>query len=281
LRTLGVVAGPAARHNSGVTADRDVLRQTFDDEAERYDRARPRYPGELVADLAGLTGIGPGSRVLEIAPGTGVLTVPLAALGCAVTAVELGPRLAEVARRNLAAYPRAEVVVSAFEDWPLPAEPFDAAVCASAAHWFDPVPWVAKIFGALRPGGSLATVGVHHVAGGTPGFFEASQACYERWDPGTTPGFRMPAADDVPQDSSDLDAAGLLGPVTFRRYERDLEYTSGEFTDVLGTYSSTITMPPASRDGLLGCLADLIDSRYQGRITKHYLFELRVARRPG
>jgi SAM-dependent methyltransferase len=264
-----------------VTADRDVLRHTFDEEAERYDRARPRYPDELVADLAGLTGIGPGSRVLEIAPGTGVLTLPLAALGCTVTAVELGPRLAGVARRNLAGYPRAEVVVSAFEDWPLPAEPFDAAVCASAAHWFDPVPWVAKIADALRPGGSLATVGVHHVAGGTPGFFEEAQACYERWDPGAPPGFRAPAAADVPRDSSDLDAAGRLGPVIFRRYERDLEYTSTEFTDVIGTYSGTIMMDPASREGLLGCLRQLIDSGYQGRITKHYMFELRVTRRPG
>lgn len=273
-------AGPAARHNHRVAADRDALRRTFDDEAERYDRARPRYPGELVAELARLTGIGPGSRVLEIAPGTGVLTVPLAALGCAVTAVELGPRLAEVARRNLAPYPRAEVVVSAFEDWPLPAGWFDAAVCASAAHWFDPVPWVTKICDGLRPGGALATVGVHHVAGGTAGFFDEAQACYERWDPDTPPGFRLPAAGDVPRDSSDLDAAGRLGPVTFRRYERDLEYTSATFCDVLRTYSGTIAMAPANREGLLGCLAQLIDSRYQGRITKHYLFELRVARRP-
>jgi SAM-dependent methyltransferase len=262
-----------------MTADRDVLRRTFDGEAERYDRARPRYPDELVADLARLTGIGPGSRVLEIAPGTGVLTVPLAALGCAVTAVELGPRLAEVARRNLARYPRAEVVVSAFEDWTLPAEPFDAAVCASAAHWFDPVTWVAKIADALRPGGSLATVGVHHVAGGTPGFADESQGCYLRWEPGASPGFRMPAASEVPLDASDLEAAGRLGPVTFRRYERDVAYTSAAFADLHRTYSNIIAMPPAAREGLLGCLGQLIDSHYGGRITKRYLFELRAARR--
>lgn len=272
-------ASPPDRHNRRVTADRDALRRTFDDEAERYDRARPRYPDELIADLAGLTGIGPGSRVLEIAPGTGVLTVPLAALGCTVTAVELGPRLAEVARRNLARYPQAEVVVSAFEDWPLPAEPFDAAVCASAAHWFDPVSWVSKIADALRPGGSLATVGVHHVAGGTPGFADESQDCYLRWEPGATPGLRMPTADQVPRDASDLEAAGRLGPVTFRRYGRDVEYTSAAFTDLHRTYSNIIAMPPAARAGLLSCLGQLIDSRYGGQIAKHYLFELRVARR--
>jgi SAM-dependent methyltransferase len=260
-------------------ADRETLRRTFDEEAERYDRARPHYPGELVADLARLAGIGPGRRVLEIAPGTGQLTVPLAALGCAVTAVELGPALAGVARRNLASYPAAEVVTSSFEEWPLPAEPFDAVVCATAMHWFDPASWVAKAADALRPGGSLGTVATHHVAGGTPGFFEEAQACYLRWDPGTEPGFRMPEPADIPEVSSDVDESGRFGPVVFRRYERDLEYTSASYVDTLRTYSTTLTLPPELRDGLLGCLGGLIDSGYQGRIAKHYLFELRVAQR--
>jgi hypothetical protein len=42
-----------------------------------------------------------------------------------VVAVELGPEMAAVARRNLAAFPTVQVVTSAFEDWPLPIEPFD------------------------------------------------------------------------------------------------------------------------------------------------------------
>jgi protein-L-isoaspartate O-methyltransferase len=256
--------------------DRDVLRRTFDAEAERYDRARPRYPAELVADLAGLAALGPGSRVLEVAPGTGQLTVPLAALGCAVTAVELGPALAAVARRNLAPYPGAEVVVCAFEDWPLPAEPFDAVVCATALHWFDPVTWVAKVVAALRPGGAVATVATHHVAGGTREFFQESQACYQRWE-GVPPGFRMPTAAEVPRSSRDLDQSGRLTPVTFRRYERELEYSTAAYLDTQRTYSNILALPEAAREGLLGCLGDLIDSSYQGRIVKRYLFELRVA----
>jgi hypothetical protein len=32
------------------------------------------------------------------------------------------------------------------------------------------------------------------------------------------------------------------------------------------------------RQGLLACIADLIDTRYQGSVTKRYLTELRVAR---
>jgi ubiquinone/menaquinone biosynthesis C-methylase UbiE len=54
------------------------LRASFDDVAERYDRARPGYPAELFDDLAALTGLRAGDRVLEIGPGTGQATLPLA-----------------------------------------------------------------------------------------------------------------------------------------------------------------------------------------------------------
>jgi hypothetical protein len=132
--------------------DRGRLRATFDQAAELYDRARPRYPSALFEDLAGLAGIGPGSRVLEIGPGTGQATVPLAERGCRVVAVELGADLAAVARRNLARFPAVEVVTAAFEGWPLPSEPFDLVLAATAFHWVDPAVRVVKAADALRPG---------------------------------------------------------------------------------------------------------------------------------
>src|SRR6266542_2001730 len=158
------------------------------------DRARPGYPPALFDDLAALAGIGPGCRVLEIGCGTGQATVPLAERGCEIVAVEIGPHLAAVARRNLGRFLSAQVVTSAFEDWPLPPEPFDAVVSATAFHWLDPAVRVVKAADALCPGGALATIATHHIAGGTEDFFAAVQACYERWDPATPPGLRLPTA---------------------------------------------------------------------------------------
>jgi SAM-dependent methyltransferase len=151
--------------------DRERLRSTFDQAAELYDRARPRYPAGLFDDLAELAGIGPGSSVLEIGPGTGQATVALAERGCRVVAVELGAALAAVARRNLARFPAVEVVTAPFEDWPLPEEPFDLVLAATAFHWIDPDVRVVKAADALRPGGVLATVTTHHIAGGDDSFF--------------------------------------------------------------------------------------------------------------
>jgi hypothetical protein len=67
---------------------RERRRGTFDQAADLYDRARPGYPRALFDDLAELTGVGAGSRVLEIGPGTGQATLPLAERGCRVVAVE-------------------------------------------------------------------------------------------------------------------------------------------------------------------------------------------------
>jgi SAM-dependent methyltransferase len=258
------------------------LRSTFDEAAELYDRARPGYPPALFDDLEELAGIGRGCRVLEIGPGTGQATVPLAERGCRVVAVELGAALAAVACRNLARFPEVQVVTAAFEDWPLPAEPFDLVLAATAFHWIDPGVRVAKAADALRPGGALATIATHHVAGGDEGFFAEVQDCYLRWDPDTPPGLRLPAAADVPREAGEIDRSGRFGPVAFRRYEWDLPYTTEGYLDVLRTYSGHRAMDPAARAGLLACIADLIDTRYGGRISKRYLTELRLARRhPG
>ncbi|MBO2449155.1 methyltransferase domain-containing protein [Actinomadura barringtoniae] len=252
---------------------------TFNEAAELYDRARPGYPAEMFDDLASLAGAGPGCRVLELGPGTGQATVPLAERGCHITAVELGAEMARVARRNLARFEHVEVVTSAFEDWTLPAEPFDVVVSATAFNWIDPVVRVTKAADALRDGGVLATIATHHAAGGSEALFAEIQECYERFDPSTPPGLRLRPAAQIPQDAEEIDRSSRFGPAVFRRYERDLAYSTADYLDVLRTYSNHRLMTPEALDGLLGCISGLIDRRNGGRIVKRYLTELRLAHR--
>jgi SAM-dependent methyltransferase len=258
-------------------ADRARLRATFDEAAERYDRARPGYPPAVFDDLAELAGLGPGCRVLELGAGTGQATVPLAERGSQIVAVELGAGLAAVAGRNLARFPLVQVVVAAFEDWPLPPEPFDVVVAATAFHWIDPAVRVSKAADALRPGGALAVISTHHVAGGDQEFFAEVQACYERWDPATPPGLRLPTPAQIPMRSDELDRSGRFGPVVFRRHEWELGYSTAAYLEVLSTYSGHLALAPEARGGLFDCIADLIDSHHGGRISKRYLTELQVA----
>lgn len=253
------------------------LRTTFNEDAERYDRARPGYPGQLFDDLAA-HGVPPAARILEIGCGTGQATVPLAERGYRIVAVELGPEMAAVARRKLARFDRVDVVTAAFESWPLPDEPFDVVFCATAFHWVDPAVRVAKSARALRPGGLLATVTTAHIAGGSEAFFGAAQNCYERFDPATPPGLRLEPASAIPMDDRELTSSGRFGPARFHRYEWELAYSTAQYLDVLLTYSGHRALPGPQRHGLLACIAELIDSNHGGRIVKRYLTELRVAR---
>ncbi len=260
-------------------SDRERLRATFTEDAELYDRARPGYPPRMFDDLAAMVGLGPGCRVLEIGCGTGKATVPIARLGCRIVAVELGPEMAAVARRHLAGYRDVQVLTAVFEDWPLPRQPFDVVLAATAFHWLDPAVRVEKAAAALRPGGILATVATHHVAGGTERFFADVQGCYERFDPKTPPNLRLRPADEIPADSEEIAQSSHFDEATFVRYEWDLSYTCAEYLDVLRTYSGHRALAPPARHGLLRCIQNLIDRDYGGAITKRYLTELRVARR--
>lgn len=257
--------------------DRELLRATFGQDADLYDQARPGYPDQMFADLVQLAGLSPQSRVLEIGCGTGQATLPLARLGCTIVAVELSPDLAAVARRNLHDFPNVTIEVSPFEDWTPPATPFDLVLSATAFHWIDPDIRVDKTADVLRPGGTLAVIHSEHVAGGTGRFFIDAQDCYERFDPKTPPGLRLTPAADIPDDSSEFDRSQRFGPAQFRRYEWEQAYTTRTYLDLLMTYSGHRALPQPARDGLLACLAGLINRDHNGQISKRYLTQLTLA----
>lgn len=244
--------------------------------AERYDRVRPGHPDQLFRDLAALGAVGPGRRVLEVGCGTGQATVPLAERGCRVVAVEPVARLAEVARRELARFPDVAVVTAAFEEWSLPAEPFDL-VLTTAFDRLDPAVRVLKPAAALAPDGLLATVDTHHVSGGTAAFAADARRCYQPWDPTGRLAPRPEPASAIPPDDAELVASGRFGPAIFRRYEWDAAYTAEGYRDLLLTRPDHRDLPPDTRDGLLGGLTELISTRYGGRVVQRYLTELRAA----
>lgn len=250
----------------------------FDEDADLYDRARPGYPFEIFANLNRMADLDRGARVLEIGAGTGQATLALAAQGYAVTVVERGPGLARKLRERFQ-QDVVNVITASFEDWSIPTEPFDAVAAFTAWHWLDPAVRLKKTYRALRPGGALATVTTSHVLGGSNDFFADVQRCYERWDPATPVGLQLTPAVKVPDAVDEIDGSDLFAPATRVRFEQELTYTTGQYLDLVMTYSGHRALPADQRNGLFGCIADLIDSCYDGRIAKRYLYELRVARR--
>jgi SAM-dependent methyltransferase len=102
--------------------------------------------------------IPPGTRVLDVATGTGNLALPLARSGCVVTGVDIAPNLLEQARARAAE----ENLIIAFDEGDAEALPyadasFDAVVTMFGAMFAPRPELVASEFArVLKPDGTLA-----------------------------------------------------------------------------------------------------------------------------
>jgi SAM-dependent methyltransferase len=250
------------------------LRTIFDEDAELYDRVRPPYPEPLFDELVLLAGLRPGDRALEIGPGTGKASVPLARRGLRLTGVEPGENMARVARRNLRDFPTADVQVGAFESWPLPAMPFDLVIAATCWHWLDPDVRFARVARALRPGGALAIIDTVHVSDerGDEVFLRL-QHHYERCDPRHADRWELPRVSSLEPPEVDL---GLFREPAFRAFPWVGTFTAREYLDLLSSFSGHRAMAPGDRaclfDGIAGVIAES-----GGQIRKHHAFTLTVA----
>jgi len=259
--------------------DREYLARTFDSAAELYDEVRPGYPEALFDDLCELSAVPEGARVLEIGCGTGQATLPLARRGYHVLCLEPGANLAAVARRNLAAFALVEIVRRRFEEWELEPQAFDLVAAASSFKWLDPEVRYRKTAAALRSGGCVALFrNAHVLLPGQDAFFEAVQEAYRRHTPQMAGDPLRP--DELPTtvDQGFLDT-GVFEQVAVRHYPWTEMYDTGRYLKVLQTYSGHIALPETARRDLLADIAGIIDREFGGRVVKHWVTVLQVARR--
>jgi SAM-dependent methyltransferase len=251
----------------------------FDRVAELYDAIRPRYPEALFAALVSAARLQPASRLLEIAPGTGQATLPLARRGFHITAVEVGANMARIARENLKDYPRVEIINSSFEDVDLPLGGFDFAYAASALHWIAPESRFAKPHAHLKETGHLAIIRRNKVSDEEGDLFaHAARSIFERhkWDSIRTMALAPRRRAEVAPPLLDV---SLFELSCFNTFPVAMRYSATEYARLLNTVSWTILMPDAERESLLADIRRLIDERFNGEVVQHYAMSLLVARK--
>ena len=123
--------------------------------ADAYERGRPEYSTEAIAKLVEELRIGPGTRVLDLAAGTGKLTRALLPSGAEIVAVEPIP---EMRAKLEASAPGVEAIEGTAERIPLPNHSVDAVVIGQAFHWFDGVRATSEIRRVLKPGGAVGLI---------------------------------------------------------------------------------------------------------------------------
>jgi SAM-dependent methyltransferase len=249
--------------------------ESFGTDADRYDRARPHYPGAMVEAIAAAS---PGRDVLDVGCGTGIAAGQFQAVGCRVLGVDPDPRMAELARRK-----GIETEVATFEAWDPAGRAFDAVIAGQAWHWVDPVAGAAKAARVLRPGGRLAVF--WNAAQLPPGLAEASVEVYRRVDTGL-PGipWARPALDAYlamcGKAAGGVRQAGGFGEPEQWRFGWERPYTRDEWLEQVPTFGGHSQIPPARLAELLAGIGAAIDA-VGGGFTMSYVTLVVTADRTG
>ncbi len=133
----------------------DVRRQlasSFDSVVDEYEHGRVGYSPQALARLIDVLDITPGTRLLDLAAGSGKLTRLLVPTRATITAVE---PLQAMSDRLVEHSPSVEVLSGTAQAIPLPDASRDVVVVGSAFHWFDPDAALTEIDRVLVRGGGV------------------------------------------------------------------------------------------------------------------------------
>lgn len=250
---------------------------TFDEAVEAYDRARPVAPPRVFDDLVELAGLQTGSSIVEIGPGTGQATRPLAERGLRILALELGPHLAARARQNLASFADVEVLTTSFEAWDPGSTCVDAVFACNAFHWVDPAVRLSKSAAVLRPDGHLIVLATPWVIPDhADRFWWEVQDDYaavgsERLDPATQHPDRV-------ADHWTVESSALFDEPTIHRHLFEVTFTAEQYALHLSTQSGMKDFAPSARADLIDRIRRRVINR-GGAVTANLLAVLTVARR--
>jgi SAM-dependent methyltransferase len=141
---------------------------TFDVAASAYDRFMGRYSVRLSPQMAELSGVHAGQRVLDVGCGPGALTSELVSRTGSqnVAAIDPSASFVEAARaRN----PGVDVRAGSAEELPFEDGAFDAALAQLVVHFMtDPVRGIGEMRRVVRPGGVVAACVWDHAGGQGP-----------------------------------------------------------------------------------------------------------------
>ena len=257
--------------------ERRQVAESFGSDAERYDRARPRYPDAMVDRIVAGS---PGPDVLDVGCGTGIAARQFQAAGCRVLGVEPDARMADLARRR-----GVEVEVATFEAWDPAGREFDAVVAGQAWHWIDPVAGAAKAAQVLRPGGRLAAF--WNVFQLPPDVAEAFAAVYRRVMPDSP--FDLQAMTKQALDGYQVlftkaadgirEVGGFSDPEQWR-FDWEWSYTRDAWLDQMPTLGALTRLPPDKLAEVLEGVGAAIDAM-GGSFTMHYATVAVTAARTG
>ncbi len=214
-------------------------RKIFDTIPEQFDKYRPRYSADLFEYLIGAAGIGPGTKVLEIGPGTGQATDPILDTGCDYNAIELGEHLCAKMKEKYGSRPNFHIVNDDFITHDFGEQKFDVIYSAATIQWIPERIAFPKTLELLEPGGILAMMYlIQDYETPDRELYRSIQKVYDEYYKPEVP-YR-----DMKEPFDYLHAAdyGYVG-LTRHDFHGKRIFTADEYVSYCGTHSDHIVIP--------------------------------------
>jgi SAM-dependent methyltransferase len=215
-----------------------------------YDELRPEYAPEAVAWVAERGGIGPGSRVVDLAAGTGRLSGRFVQLGLDVIAVEPAANMRAVLEER---FPTVRAIVASAESMPFDDAAVDAVVVGNAFHHFERDAAMAEIHRVLRPRGALAVFWAWPAEDEQlkiPGMRPIYEAVEETWAESAIPAAHRSWA-EPPATVEGFD------PFERREFPATHVLQAARLADLYATFSDVVSLPAPTRAWLLDRIRQL------------------------
>lgn len=262
------------------------LRLTFNEDAPNYDRLRPTYTDELFGDVIHFSNLNSSKSTLEIGIGTGQATLPFLKIGCKVTAIEIGDKLAQFSREKFAGFKTFKVINQDFESVQLDENAYDLIFSASAFHWIPQEIGLPKVYRLLNSGGVFAWFSIQPI----PALehfhiHEELQKIYGEYSQffGDVklhePQVRRQQVEEILLARTKALKQYGFADVNDKLYYGSRTFSAEDYATLISTFSDHKAIPEEIRIPFLRKIADAIDQN-GGKFTLSDTFLLSMGRKP-
>ncbi|WP_375506085.1 class I SAM-dependent methyltransferase [uncultured Nostoc sp.] len=239
--------------------------------AEAYNKARPRYPKDLIHQVIEVAQLSTDSKILEVGCGPATATVAFAQLGCSMICLEPNPDFFRLAQQNCQPYPNVEIQNTSFEEWTLKTSEFDAVLAASSFHWISPEIGYPKAANALQESGYLILLWNKELQPPYEVYQRLSQI-YQLYAPSLDRYENRETQEEILRGLGEMAIdSGKFKNLISGQFVSEVTYNVDEYLMLLNTYSPYLKLDSHSKKALFAGLRHTIEDDFGGSLHLSYI----------
>lgn len=247
--------------------------------AEAYNKARPRYPEDLIYQVMEVAQLSTDSKILEVGCGPATATVGFAQLGCSMICLEPNPDFFRLAQQNCQTFPNVEIQNTSFEEWTLKTSEFDAVLAASSFHWISPEIGYPKAANALQESGYLILLWNKELQPPYEVYQRLSQI-YQLYAPSLDRYENRETQEEILRGLGEMAIdSGRFKDLISGQFLSEVTYNVDEYLMLLNTYSPYLKLDSHSKKALFAGLRHTIEDDFGGSLHLSYISAFHISKK--